>query len=203
MVDKMIKIHKNETISGGINMGVYYHGSIVKGLIKLMPKYSEYSKLNFPCVYLTENIQIATLYIWDKPYKWMSYGFKDGIPFYTETFENALYEFYNNINGCIYEVNGTFDTNELVGILYTTISKEPINIIKQYFVENVYEKLLKYEKEQKIIIKRYNELTEKDTKIRNKMILAEIKNNDLKNKMEDPLSKMIREKFPEIWNMKE
>ena len=114
-------------------MGVYYHGSAVKGLTELIPKKSKYSKLEFPYVYLTENIQKATLYIWNRPYYWMYYGFNDGIPFITETFKNGLFELYN-LDGYIYEVNGTFETDERIGILYTKISKEPINIEKQHYI---------------------------------------------------------------------
>ena len=181
-------------------MGIYYHGSAVKGLSKLIPQKSKYSKLEFPYVYLTENIQKATLYIWNRPYYWMYYGFNDNIPFITETFKNGLFELYN-LDGYIYEVDGTFETDGRIGILYTKISKEPINVKKQHYIKNVYKKLLEYEEEGTVIIKRYEELSEKDIETRDRLILGEIKIHDLKNNEDDPYSKFIMEKFLDIWNM--
>ena len=61
---------------------------------------------------------------------------------------------------------------------------------------------MEYEEEGTVIIKRYEELSEKDIETRNRLILGEIKKYDLKNKENDPYSKFIIEKFQDIWNMK-
>jgi hypothetical protein len=181
-------------------MDIYYHGTIKKGLKKLIPNRSVYSKLPFPCIYLTKNKVLATIYIWNRPYKWMNYGFKDEKPIITESFENALFEFYNGVDGYIYAVNGSFEENESVGIKYTKISKEPVDIIESYYIENVYIRLLEYEKAKDLIIRRYNELTERDIEIRARIVKEEIRQYNLKEDKENLLSQFIKEKFPEIWD---
>ena len=84
-------------------MVIYYHGTIVKNLSELKPFASPHSNLKYPCVYLSANKAMAAIYIWNKPFKWMSFHVQDdGIPVITESFPNHIHEFYNGVSGCIY-----------------------------------------------------------------------------------------------------
>ena len=61
---------------------LYYHGSCKQDLKILKPFVCKDSVLKKPCVYLTTNRALASLYIWDKPFKWMNYGIgQDESPF--------------------------------------------------------------------------------------------------------------------------
>lgn len=180
-------------------MAIYYHGTIIKNLKELKPFVSPDSNLKYPCVYLTSNKAIAAIYIWNKPFKWMSFHVQDdGIPVVTESFPNHLYEFYNGVSGCIYTCEGDFITDYAVGIKYAAISKEPVKIIDCDIVDNAYERLLQYEREGKLIINRFENLTQDMHDGRTRTILRTIKNLNLLEE-KHPLSVFIKEKFPDLW----
>jgi len=65
---------------------IAYHGSVMQGISVLKPFANPISNLDYAAVYLTTYKPLASIYIWDKPYKWMNYGFsEEGVPIYTES----------------------------------------------------------------------------------------------------------------------
>lgn len=89
---------------------IAYHGTVVGGLYTLKPQLSPHSNLKYPCVYLSANKALASVYIWDKKYKWMTFNIRnDGMPIYNESFKNGLFEFYNGVKGYIYVCDTNFE----------------------------------------------------------------------------------------------
>lgn len=180
-------------------MGTYYHGTTVKDLDLLRPFASPDSNLDYECVYLSANKAIAAIYIWNKPFKWMSFDVRDdGVPVITESFPNHLAEFYDGVSGCIYTCDGDFIVDYAVGIKYAAISKAPVLIRECDFVANAYDRLLQYEKENKLIIKRYEELTQDIHEGRTKTVLKTIRNLNLLEE-KHPMSQFVKQKFPDLW----
>ena len=108
---------------------IAYHGSIVQGLSVLKPFANPVSNLDYAAVYLTLYKPLAAIYIWNKPYKWMNYGFADdGLPIYTESFPNALKEFYKDVSGAIYTCDGDFEYDPNAKIKIAVVSKNDVAV---------------------------------------------------------------------------
>ena len=70
---------------------IAYHGTTVGNLRLLRPFANPHSNLSYPCVYLSTNKALASIYIWNRPYKWMTFEIReDGLPVYNESFKNGL-----------------------------------------------------------------------------------------------------------------
>jgi hypothetical protein len=123
---------------------------------------------------------------------------EDGTPVYNESFKDCLYEFYGGVKGYIYLCEGDFEKDDNTTIKHAVISKEPVKIQDVDVVENVYERILQYEKDGLLIINHFETLTDKQKVKDRNMILSAIKRFDLL-KGEHPLSNFVHDKFPEIW----
>jgi hypothetical protein len=181
------------------NLTKAYHGSRVQNLVELIPFANPDSNLDFACVYLTKILPLAPFYIWDKPYKWMNYGFNaDGRVEYTESFPNALEEFYGGLSGSIYECLGQFEDNPNTKVPTAVISREKIIVRNEIIVDDALEYILRQEYDGNIIIHKYENLSEEHLKCERRMILSVIKNQNLIT-TESPYKDFIIEKFPAIW----
>ena len=178
---------------------IAYHGTVVSGLHTLKPYASPHSNLKYPCVYLSTNKALSSIYIWNKEYKWMTFEIReDGMPIYNESFKNCLSEFYGGVKGCIYICDADFETDENTTIKHAVISKEPVEIQTVDVVDDAYERILQYEKDGMLIINHFENLSEEQKGKDRNMILGAIKRLELL-KGEHPLSNFVSEKFPEIW----
>lgn len=165
----------------------------------LQPFANSYSNLKYPCVYLSTSKALSAIYIWDKPYKWMTFEIReDGMPVYNESFKDALYEFYNNVSGYIYSCEEDFDIDDNTKIRCAVISKKPVVIKEIDKVKNAYKRILQYEKQGLIVINRYENLSDERIRKDRNMVLGTIKSLNLL-KGEHPLSNFVKEKFPEYW----
>jgi hypothetical protein len=180
-------------------MQTYYHGTIVKDLQVLKPFASPDSNLGYECVYLSANKAMAAIYIWNKPFKWMSFDVRDdGVPVITESFPGHVMEFYNGVSGCIYMCQGDFILDYAVGIKHAAISRTPVFVQECDVVDNVYDRLLQYEKENTLIIRRFEGLTQEVHDGRSRTVLRTIKNLNLLEE-KHPMSQFIKKKFPDLW----
>ena len=178
---------------------IAYHGTIVGGLHVLMPFENPQSSLGYACVYLSTNKVLASIYIWDKEYKLMTFGIgNDGKPVYTEFFKDSLLEFYSGVKGYIYKCDAEFYSDESTNISCAVISRDPVYIQDVDVVNDAYERILQYEQQGLLVINRYNTLSEEQKKRHKRLIIDTINKYDLL-KYEHPLSSVISKKFPEIW----
>jgi len=142
---------------------------------------------------------MAAIYIWNKPFKWMSFHVQDdGIPVITESFPNHIKEFYHGVSGCIYSCEGEFITDYAVGIKHAAISKSPVPVTDADIVDNAYDRLMEYQREGSLIIRHYDELPREVHEGRTQMVLRTIKGFDLLKK-QHPMAPFIMEKFPDLW----
>lgn len=178
---------------------IAYHGSAVQGLTILKPFAKQYSNLKYACVYLSTNKAIASLYIWNKPYMWLNYGFDaDGTPVYTESFPNALHEFYGGLPGCVYTCEGDFEVDANAKIKVAVISRECVPVIETDIIPDAYERIMEYEEQGYMRISRYENLADEKRKAEHDMIISAIKRFNLRDGVH-PLAPFVKEKFPEIW----
>ncbi len=106
-----------------------YHGTTVRGLEVLRPFASPHSNLDYPCVYLSADKALASIYIWKHPFKWMTFEIgEDGIPVYNESFKDGLRAFYGGVKGVIYTCSGSFGTDKNTGIRSAVVSPDPVPV---------------------------------------------------------------------------
>ncbi len=110
----------------------------------------------------------------------MNYGFaEDGVPIYTESFPNALKEFYGGVSGAIYSCEGDFEYDANAKIKIAVVSKNNVMIKETDIVKDCYQRILEYEKQGLLYINRYENLTEEKVKAEHNMILFAIKRHKL------------------------
>lgn len=176
-----------------------YHGTVAGNLHILRPFASPHSNLDYPCVYLSTSKALASIYIWNKPYKWMTFEIgEDGVPVYKESFENGLEEFYKGVPGYIYTCSGEFVFDPNTGIRHALVSGEPVPVSSVDVVRDAYEHILRYEAEGLLRIDRYTDLTDEQRRKDQNMVLNAIRRLDLL-KGNHPLSAFVAQKFPEWW----
>ena len=177
----------------------YYHGTTSVNLTELEPFANRDSNLQKSCVYLTKQRAVAALYIWNKPYRWMTFGFNaDGIPVYTESFQNSLREFYYGVSGRIYTCEGDYTDDGKVGIRHVVYSEKPVAIAKCEIVENAYQRILEYERSGEIILNLYDNLTSKQHASNKNMVQNFIKDAGLMQS-NNVYAEFVKEKFPKWW----
>lgn len=140
---------------------MFYHGSSVGDLAELVPFISEHGK---PYIYFTTNPVVALFYTVkavEKPYSWFPYGFKDGIPVYTEYYPEALADVYKGRKGYIYEFEKIENAENPTEINCACVCSSAIKTEKVTEISHVYEKLLEHEKNGELIIERYETLSVK------------------------------------------
>ena len=177
-----------------------YHGTVHSGLRILKPFCNPHSNLAYPCVYLSTNKALASIYIWNRPYKWTTFEIsQDGIPVYDESFENGLYEFYHGVKGVIYSCEGEFHVDERTAISCAVVSRRPVPVSSEDIVEDAYERILQYEAVGLLRINHYDTLSHEQRRRDKSMVLGAIHRLGLLMG-EHPLSDFVREKFPALWN---
>jgi hypothetical protein len=130
----------------------------------------------------------------------MNYGFtSDGIIEYTESFPNALEEFYGGLSGSIYECHGDFEQNPNTRVPTAVISREMITVEDEITVKNALDSILTHEREGRIIIHRFETLDNKQREREHQMIFNFIKDQNLLT-TDHPYKEFIISKFPYIWD---
>lgn len=175
-----------------------YHGSSIGNLIELTPQISDHGK---PYIYFVANPVIALFYtvkIVDKPYNWYPYGFKNGIPVYTEYYPDALADVYKGRHGYIYEFEKVENAENPTEINCVSVCTAPIKTEKITEIPDVYVKLLEHEKNGELVIERYETLSNNRlNQIRN-MVKSEIEKYNLKNN-DNSYSRFIKSRFKDLW----
>ena len=178
----------------------YFHGSNVSGISVLEPHVSEHG---MPLVYLTTNPVIAALYSVrpvERPYSWYPYGFSGTTPVYMEYYPGAMKDVYGGKTGYIYhsrcEVELSLENPTPIGC--ALVSRKPVPVDGYTAMADVYESLLEYERAGKLIVRRYETLSDKQKAFAEKMLLEEIQKHGLKEKDCD-YSRFLQERFAEVW----
>ena len=140
----------------------YYHGTRIGGLTVLKPFATQGTNLKEPTVYLTTSKQLALHYIWDyerSPGKSPMLDIrKDGVLVFQEMYRGALEYLYKGLSGYIYHCIGEYNHENNAGVFTCVTSKEPVPITDFEFVEDVYERIMSYEKQGTFVYERYEDL---------------------------------------------
>ncbi len=151
----------------------YYHGSKTKNIEILKPSMSIHGD---DYVYLTTSKAVALIYTVNaievyfkqnylecnqKFQPWYSYGFDENqIPVIEEYYPNATYETYHNQSGYIYICEKPKTYSNPTNIHNAIVTKEHVKIIDSIFIPDIYDEILKLEKDGVIKIKRYENMTD-------------------------------------------
>lgn len=178
---------------------LFFHGTKVQGIEVLRPFKSQYSNLKKMCIYLSTNRALASIYIWDMPFKWMTFGFtEEGIPEYEESFPNALETFYKGVKGSLYICDGDYEMSKELGIEYVATPNEHVEVKEEIAINDALEWLLELERKGELVIKRHEDYSDDDHAKTKKMVLGVLKRLNLK-KDDHPITPFVRDTFPEYW----
>lgn len=179
----------------------YYHGSIVKGLTELRPQVPVAGHGHEPHVYLTTSRQLALHYIWDTG----RLGVKmpmldirdDGTLVFQEMFSGALAYFYQGVAGYIYHCDGHFSAVPAVPTSATADTAVPV--IGCEYIDDVYEHILRYEKQGKFIYEHYEDLPQWRIDVIRGQVIRLIKRTNVMPDANHPFRSFLIERFPQYW----
>lgn len=168
-----------------------YHASQTPGIKTLEPRVSN-DKV--PRIYFSEKRENTLVYLSNavektcredgfahtgKWQKWASYGFtKDGLLHYAEYYENALEDTYKDVSGYIYAVKECDEMQRFTNIPGAYFSERPLPVVSCEFVPDALIALLEAEREGRIVITRYAELSDKMRDWIKRTTFDEYRNNE-------------------------
>ena len=183
---------------------MYYHASGVEGLKVLKPHISNHGK---PLVYFSSKRENILVYLsnavekhikdkYNRPLnkytKWASYGITtDGRVRVEEYYPNATIETFKGVSGYIYSVNQLDDAKPLKGIQDVYVTQDEVLVDGCEYIADAYEELLKAEQEGKIVIERFETITEQKHQWIEKTIISEYDNTDNDDYKEFLLDKFV------------
>ena len=177
-----------------------YHGTSINGLSQLTPCLSEHGQ---PYIYFSKNMVVAafyTVHMVERPNNWFPYGFsKNGVPCYTEYYENALSDVYENKPGYIYQCADVENIENPTNINCAYACKQQVPVQSVLKIRNMYRWFLEQEHNGELHIAKFSTLTKAQHVYREKMIIAEITNCKLRESPHSSYSEFISNRFPEIW----
>lgn len=174
-----------------------YHGSATGDITTLCPRLSNHGK---PYVYLTDCPALAAIYAHNPltpPEGWFPYFFdKEGNLHYDEYFHDAL-SLYKGFGGYVYAVEVT-DLPKLEQMPWVYLSEENVPVSECRFIPDLYDELLSLEEAGKLIITRFEELTEKRRSSIEAMLRREAEQEDLRNHPEREYAQFYQKHFPHL-----
>lgn len=182
-----------------------YHGSFYSNLIVLEPNSRFHDDPTKKVVYLTENKAYSLFYIWDAKHnnlntKYVTCWIKNDIVHYEEQFSDQLFKLYNGVSGYVYY----FDNLQCIKAKEPQMwaIEKPVKVNSCEFIANVYDKILEYEKNGKIVVHRYNELTENERKKIDEKMAKYIKEKCFAD-MNREKTQFIRSNLVNAWKLAE
>lgn len=179
-----------------------HHGSAIPSLIELQPL-SRLHNTEKNVVYLSSSIPYVLLYIWDSEKmqssrKHVTGWLKDGVAYYEEQFPGQLKAFYEGVRGYVYSVAQS-DNVQIVqqreGMFY---SESPVNVYRVTEIPDVYQELLRYEREGLFRVFRYEDATaEKQTELTERIATFIAKDGMIDR--DDEQSRFMKRYFADAW----
>lgn len=167
----------------------YYHASAVKNIEVLQPGISMHGKA---LVYLSNKRENTLVYLSNaiekycketnfayegSCYKWASYGFnQDGILQLEEYYPNAVADTYQGVQAYIYAVGAAATVRPLSDIPGAFVSETPVEVIGCELIRDAYEAIMDAAAAGKIIVKKYDDMSDRRKEQIKKMITVEYEN---------------------------
>lgn len=141
-----------------------YHGSSVAGIDQIRASSLLHGTDGTKVVYLTENRAYALFYIWDaehniKEGKHVTAWIRDGMVYYEEQFPEQLPTFYKGVSGYVYYVEGGESFRPVKDHESMWYDTKDADVVKVDYIADVYEELCRYERQGKLKVVRYNEVS--------------------------------------------
>lgn len=177
---------------------IYYHCSPIEGLTNLTPgKPQNFEKPSY--VYMTTSLPMALMYgVRNFEY---TYGYtKDGKIYYEEYFPNALRKLYSGRTASLYFCMP--ETIERTEIPNEVVSQKVVSVIKETVIPDVYEALLEQERTGALVIRRYEELSQKMLDWICKAEAEEIRKRNL-IQTACPMAEYMKRNYPKSWALVE
>ena len=184
---------------------MFYHASNIKNLSILTPHISNHGKswIYFSdkkenvLVYLSNAVEKYIKEKYNRPLKqyikWASYGFMpDGRLRIEEYYPNATKETFEGIDGYIYKVKQLNNIQTINDIKNVFVTQESVKINECEYITDAYQEILKAEKCGKIVIEKFENITQnKKQWIENTII------NEYSNTTNEDYTEFLLDKF--IW----
>lgn len=183
---------------------MFYHASKIKGLKVLKPHVSSHgkswvyfsSKRENILVYLSNAVEKHIKDKYNRPLKqyekWASYGItSDGRVRIEEYYANATKETFGGVSGYIYVVDKLNTAQPLRGIKDVFVTQDEVTVDQCEFIADAYAEILKAESEGKLVIERFEDITDQKRDWIEKTIFNEYINSDNEDYKEFLLDKFI------------
>lgn len=185
-------------------MEYLYHGSWTPGIEKLFAVSKLHGAEEKRVVYLTESMTYALFYIWDavhnkKPGKHVTCFLEDGVVHYEEQFPNQLAAFYDGVAGYMYSVRVSDKFTRMPGREAIWYSSEDVPVEETIYIPDVYEEILRREKEGKVQVIRFDEVPKELVELLYGGIEAQILAEGLLNSPQSPDAVFYKTFFPGLW----
>ena len=178
-----------------------YHGSPTGGIQTLQPFTADHGK---PYVYFSTSDISAALYAaraLERPYYWVPYSYDAaGKITYTEVWKNAFAEVFSGKNGYLYCCEADdkkllrFPTHQSL-----RLSSEAVPVARAERIENLESWLLQREREGKLVIQRYESLSQDQRSLWHGMVLEELIESFSGCELSNPYTRFVQEKLPAVW----
>ncbi len=153
---------------------MYYHASQVSDIKILEPRISNH---NIPLIYFSTKRENVLVYLSNaiekycketgfahngKWHKWASYGFEpDGTLRLDEYYPNAIEDTYKGVSGYIYSADVVIENQDNINISNAVTTSHPVTVTDIEFIEDAYSEILKAAELGLIIIRRYEDMSDK------------------------------------------
>lgn len=183
-----------------------FHGSSVSGIETLHATSKLHGTDDTMVVYLTENPAYALFYIWNAEHnkrigKYVTCFIKNGKVYYEEQFPGMLKAFYKGVSGYLYCIPHTKDFARVEGWEEMWYSPKNAEIAEVRYVPDVYEELMKYEKEGKLEVISYEKVAPERIKDLYEYMVRKLVNNGIIKQPNCEEAVFYRTYFETVWRM--
>ncbi len=183
-----------------------FHGSFASGIETLHATSKLHGTEDTMVVYLTANPAYALFYIWDAEHnkrtgKYVTCFIKNGKIYYEEQFPGQLKAFYQGVSGYLYCIHHTEDFARVEGWEDMWYSRKDAEIAEARYISDVYEELLKYEREGKLEVISYEKVAPERIKDLYEYIAQKLVNNGIVKQPNCEEAVFYRTYFEPVWRM--
>lgn len=183
-----------------------YHGSHASGIETLHATSKLHGTDDTMVVYLTENPAYALFYIWDAEHnkrtgKYVTCFIKNEKVYYEEQFPGMLKTFYKDVSGYLYCIPHTEDFARVEGWEDMWYSPKDAGIAEVRYIPDVYEELMKYEKEGKLEVISYEKVAPERMKDLYEYMARKLVNNGIVNQPDCEEAVFYQTYFEPVWKM--
>lgn len=183
-----------------------FHGSHVSGIETLHANSKLHGTEDTMVMYLTANPAYALFYIWDAEHnkrtgKHVTCFIKNGKVYYEEQFPEMLKAFYKGVSGYLYCTPHTEDFSRVEGWEDMWYSEKDANVTEVRYISDVYDELMKYEKEGKLEVISYEKVAPERIRDLYEYMAKRLVNNGIVSQPECEEAVFYQTYFEPVWRM--